>query len=133
MNEYNDIINLPHYVSKKHPQMSKEARSAQFAPFAALSGYEDAIKETAKLTDNKIELSDEMINIINDKLLFIEKNIQDKPLITITYFVPDKRKNGGEYISVTNSIKQIDLINNIIILTNKKKICINDIIRISGI
>lgn len=133
MNEYNDIINLPHYVSKKHPQMSKEARSAQFAPFAALSGYEDAIKETAKLTDNKIELSDEMINIINDKLLFIEKNIQDKPLITITYFVPDKRKNGGEYISVTNSIKQIDLINNIIILTNKKKICINDIIGISGI
>ena len=133
MNEYNDIINLPHYVSKKHPQMSKEARSAQFAPFAALSGYEDAIKETAKLTDNKIELSDEMINIINDKLLFIEKNIQDKPLITITYFVPDKRKNGGEYISVTNNIKQIDLINNIIILTNKKKICINDIIGISGI
>lgn len=133
MNEYNDIINLPHYVSKKHPQMSKEARSAQFAPFAALSGYEDAIKETAKLTDNKIELSDEMINIINDKLLFIEKNIQDKPLITITYFVPDKRKNGGEYMSVTNSIKQIDLINNIIILTNKKKICINDIIGISGI
>ena len=133
MNEYNDIINLPHYVSKKHPQMSKEARSAQFAPFAALSGYEDAIKETAKLTDNKIELSDEMINIINDKLLFIEKNIQDKPLITITYFVPDKRKNGGEYISVTNSIKQIDLINNIIILTNKQKICINDIIGISGI
>ena len=133
MNEYNDIINLPHYVSKKHPQMSIEARSAQFAPFAALSGYEDAIKETAKLTDNKIELSDEMINIINDKLLFIEKNIQDKPLITITYFVPDKRKNGGEYISVTNSIKQIDLINNIIILTNKKKICINDIIGISGI
>lgn len=133
MNEYNDIINLPHFVSKKHPQMSKEARSAQFAPFAALSGYEDAIKETAKLTDNKIELSDEMINIINDKLLFIEKNIQDKPLITITYFVPDKRKNGGEYISVTNSIKQIDLINNIIILTNKKKICINDIIGISGI
>lgn len=133
MNEYNDIINLPHFVSKKHPQMSKEARSAQFAPFAALSGYEDAIKETAKLTDNKIELSDEMINIINDKLLFIGKNIQDKPLITITYFVPDKRKNGGEYISVTNSIKQIDLINNIIILTNKKKICINDIIGISGI
>lgn len=133
MNEYNDIINLPHYVSKKHPQMSEEARSAQFAPFAALSGYEDAIKETAKLTDNKIELSDEMINIINDKLLFIEKNIQDKPLITITYFVPDKRKNGGEYISVTNSIKQIDLINNIIILTNKKKICINNIIGISGI
>ena len=133
MNEYDDIINLPHYVSKKHPQMSKEARSAQFAPFAALSGYEDAIKETTKLTDNKIELSDEMINIINDKLLFIEKNIQDKPLITITYFVPDKRKNGGEYISVTNSIKQIDLINNIIILTNKKEICINDIIGISGI
>lgn len=133
MKNYNDIIELPHYISKKYPQMSKESRASQFAPFAALSGYEQNIKETARITKNKIELSDEMINIINDKLLFIQKNIQNKPIITITYFLSDKYKKGGEYLSITDSIKRIDLINNTIILTNKKKICINDIIGISGV
>ena len=133
MNTYEEIINLPHHISNKHPQMSLESRAAQFAPFAALNGYEDLVTEASRLTDTKIELTNEMKDIINDKLLFVEKHILTKPIINITYFVPDKRKNGGKYITITDSIRQIDLVNNIIILTSKKKININDIIGISGI
>ena len=133
MKNYDDIINLPHYVSKKHPQMSREARAAQFAPFAALTGYDDAVKETARLTDNKIELDEEMKDIINDKLNVLEKHISEKPQATFTYFIADKRKNGGCYTSITGNVRQIDLVNGIIILTNKKKIVIKDLIGISGI
>ena len=133
MNNYEDIINMPHHVSTKHPQMSLENRAAQFAPFAALTGYNDIIKETSRLTDMKLELSEEMKDIINDKLNFLNEKIKSKPIATITYFIKDKVKEGGSYITVTSKIKQIDLVNKYIILTNKKKISINDIIGISGI
>lgn len=133
MNNYEDIINMPHHVSTKHPQMSLENRAAQFAPFAALTGYDDIIKETSRLTDMKLELSEEMKDIINDKLNFLNEKIKSKPIATITYFIKDKVKEGGSYITVTSNIKQIDLVNKYIILTNKKKISINDIIGISGI
>ena len=133
MNNYEDIINMPHHVSTKHPQMSLENRAAQFAPFAALTGYNDIIKETSRLTDMKLELSEEMKDIINDKLNFLNEKIKSKPIATITYFIKDKVKEGGSYITVTSNIKQIDLVNKYIILTNKKKISINDIIGISGI
>ena len=133
MNNYEDIINMPHHVSTKHPQMSLENRAAQFAPFAALTGYDDVIKETSRLTDMKLELSEEMKDIINDKLNFLNEKIKSKPIATITYFIKDKVKEGGSYITVTSNIKQIDLVNKYIILTNKKKISINDIIGISGI
>ena len=133
MRKYDDIINLPHHVSKKHSQMSQEARAAQFAPFAALTGYDDAVKETARLTDDRIELDEEMKAIINDKLNVLEEHILEKPHATFTYFVPDIKKTGGSYNTITGNVRQIDLINNIIILTNKKKINIRDIIGISGI
>lgn len=133
MNNYEDIINMPHHVSTKHPQMSLENRAAQFAPFAALTGYNDIIKETSRLTDMKLELSEEMKDIINDKLNFLNEKIKSKPIATITYFIKDKVKEGGSYITITSNIKQIDLVNKYIILTNKKKISINDIIGISGI
>ena len=130
MNNYSDIINLPHHVSFRHPQMSKEARAAQFAPFAALNGYGYAIAETARLTNSRIELDEEMMIIINDKLNIINNNILHKPLATITYFTPDKRKKGGSYTTITSNVKHIDLANNTITLTNKKKINIKDIINI---
>ena len=133
MNSYEDIINLPHHISKSHPQMSLENRAAQFAPFAALTGYDSAIKETARLTDEKLELSEEMKDIINDKLNVLNGKLTSRPIATITYFVKDKLKEGGSYITATGNIKQIDLVNKSIILTNKKKIFIDDIIGISGI
>ena len=99
-NNYDDIINLPHHVSDKHPQMTMHDRAAQFSPFAALTGHNDAIKETARLTDRRIELSEEVKEELSRKLLYIAENISDKPVVTISYFVEDKLKQGGEYVTL---------------------------------
>jgi hypothetical protein len=133
MGKYDDIINLPHHVSTKHPRMSLEQRSAQFAPYAALTGHAEAINETARLTDERIEINEEVKAIINSKLQKIKEKIYLKPKVTITYFVPDKRKNGGEYVTIIDNIKKIDEYNREIIMNDNKKISINDIIDISEI
>ena len=127
---YDDIINLPHYVSKKRPQMSIEARSAQFAPFAALTGYDEKVKETARLTDRKIELEDGQKEILNNKLLYILENIAEKPELTFTYFIKDKKKSGGKYIEKTGIARKIDMVEQYIQLIDKSKIYIDDIIDI---
>ena len=128
--DYEDIINLPHHTSTKHPRMTQLARAAQFSPFAALTGYDDAIKETGRLTDKKIELTDEEKIIINNKLLKINDNIKKNPKVTITYFEHDKNKIGGKYLSYTGYIKKIDMIALTITLSDKTKININEIIDI---
>lgn len=99
MEKYDDIINLPHHVSTKHQRLSMEQRAAQFAPFAALTGYGDAIKETARITEDRIELDDEEKIKLDNKLKKIQNNISNKPKVIVTYFVPDIRKSGGEYIT----------------------------------
>lgn len=129
--KYNDIINLPHHISKKHPQMTIEARAAQFAPFAALTGHADSIRETARLTAERIEIDEELKTIINNKLQIIQERMSLKPKVTITYFVPDKRKSGGEYLEVTGNVKKIDGYNGLIIFTDNKIITINEIIDIN--
>ena len=129
--KYGDIINLDYYVSKKHPQMSIMNRAAQFAPFAALTGYSDEISEASRIVDNKLELDDDSINDLNNKLLLINNNIKDKPKVSIIYFVPDKKKKGGKYIKIINNIRKIDLINDKIIFINKNKINISTIIKIN--
>lgn len=129
---YEDIINLPHYVSLKHPQMSNEARAAQFAPFAALTGHQEAIKETERLTDKRIEIDESLNNLLNNKLKIILENIKYKPEITFTYFVYDNKKSGGKYISITGKVKKIDMVEKYIMLVNKLKIPINEIINITG-
>ena len=131
MNNYSDIINLQHHTSTRHKRMSIEARATQFAPFAALNGYGEAVAETARLTNSKIELSEEMKQIINEKLNIINNHIKELPQVTITYFIKDLKKKGGSYTTITANIKQIEPIYNTIILTNKKKINIEDIINIS--
>lgn len=130
--QYDDIINLPHHVSKKHPQMSLYARSAQFAPFAALTGYEDAIKETSRETSEKIDIDDELKSILDSKLQIVMEHIKNKPEISFTYFIPDSKKDGGSYITVIGIVRKIDLYNQIIYLANNTEIPINDIINISG-
>ena len=129
---YDDIINLPHYVSKKRQQMSIEARSAQFAPFSALTGYDEAIKETARLTDKRIEIDDGLKIILNNKLQFILENLKLKPEISITYFVYDEKKTGGKYVEKIGVVKKIDMVEQYVMLIDKTKISILEIINITG-
>ncbi|MBQ9280350.1 MAG: hypothetical protein IJ215_04840 [Clostridia bacterium] len=129
---YDDIIDLPHHTSKKHPPMSLYARSAQFAPFAALTGYEDAVMETARETSERIEIDEELKSILDGKLQLLQENIQKKPEVTFTYFVPDIKKDGGAYVSVIGIVKKIDLYQQCIYLADKTEIPIGEIIEISG-
>lgn len=108
MNEYDDIINLPHHVSKVHPQMSMMNRAAQFAPFAALTGHAAAIEETARLTDEQHELADEDSEALNQKMAYLRETINEHPTIIITYFEPDKKKAGGKYKSIEGQLQNID-------------------------
>jgi len=130
--KYDDIINLEHHISKTHKQMSMQNRAAQFAPFAALTGYEEAVKETARFTEQKIELDEELNNILDEKLRLIQSQIKNTPEITVIYFVPDDKKRGGKYQKITGKIKKIDDYNKFIIFTDGKYIPIKDIIDISG-
>ena len=130
MNKYKDIINLPHHVSKTRNPMSLYNRAAQFAPFAALTGYDDAIKETARLTEQKIELSDELKNMLNQKIKLIIENIKLQPEVVITYFVHDNKKSGGVYKTISGNVKRIDEVEKCIIFTNKLKIKVSDLLNI---
>lgn len=128
--QYADIINLPHHVSKKRPQMNLIDRAASFAPFAALTGYDDAVKETARLTDTKLELDENTKEILNDKLqIVLEMNSDDLP-VSITYFVPDKKKTGGAYVVKTGTIKRYDEYERQIIFTDKSAVSIEDVLEI---
>lgn len=131
MNDYSDIINLSRPVSKR-PQMSLEQRSAQFAPFAALTGYEGQVKETARLTNKRIEINEELKEILNQKIRLIQEKIKEQPQIEITYFIPDSKKEGGKYKTVTNSVKKIDTYKNEIILIDGTTIAIDEIIDINS-
>lgn len=126
--KYDDIINLEHYVSKTHPRMSLEVRSAQFAPFSAVTGYEDEVSEVARATEHQIEVTDEIRNDINKKLSCIKQNPSQQ--VSITFFVKDTKKQGGKYETTTGLVKKIDDIKNIIILNDGKVIRMEDIIEI---
>ena len=130
MNKYKDIINLPHHVSNTRKPMSLYNRAAQFAPFAALTGYDDAIKETARLTEERIELSDELKNMLNQKIKLIIENIKLQPEVVITYFVHDNKKSGGVYKTISGNVKRIDEVEKCIIFTNKLKIKVSDLLNI---
>lgn len=130
MHEYDDIINLEHHVSKVHKPMSREARAAQFAPFAALTGHDEAVKETARLTESKKIIDENLKSVLDEKLMLIEKNILNGPEVTITYFVPDIKKSGGHYRTLTNRVKKIDDYNKSIVLIDGNKVSIDEIIDI---
>lgn len=126
-NRYADIIDLPHHTSSKHPRMSAIARAAQFSPFAALTGYDAEIKETARLTDEKIELDEDSVNDINAKLQYIKDNIDDNPEITVEYFVPDDKKSGGAYLTLNDRVRIIDEYERSIVFVSGKRVMIDDI------
>ncbi len=131
MSEYDDIINLPRHISKTRGGMSMRDRAAQFAPFAALTGYEDTIDETARLTDSKIILDDEEIRKINSQLVYIGEHIGDKLKVTVVYFKRDERKSGGEYVRFMGSVKSINEHEGLIVLDTGKKVLIEDVYSIS--
>ncbi len=130
--KYDDIINLEHHVSKKHKQMSIEERSAQFAPFAALVGYEDEVKETERITERMIEITEEIRSILDEKIHLIQNKIAEQPEVTITYFIADSKKQGGKYQTINGIIKKIDNYEKKLILTSNTEIFIKDIIEISS-
>ena len=127
MNEYDDIINMPHHQSSKRPHMSSHQRAAQFAPFAALTGYDAAIDETARLTGQKLELSDEQADHLNAQIQHIVENIADKPRVEITYFVTDTLKSGGEYVIVTGRVRRVDDHNREIVFVDGMTVGIDDV------
>ena len=132
IHEYSDIIDLPHHVSPNRRRMSNIERGAQFSPFAALTGYEAAVSEAGRITDEKRELSDDMKTVIDIRLQFICEHISDTPYVSITYFLPDKRKEGGEYVSVKGFVKQVDGYERCIVLSDGKKIPIESVREIDG-
>ena len=131
-NNYDDIMDLPHHVSATRPQMSMIDRAAQFSPFAALTGYDAAIKETGRLTDDKIEMDEEALNILNMKFQLLVDSLADEPEITFTYFKPDERKAGGAYIDVTGKVKKVDDFERLIVMQNGTKMPMDDILNIEG-
>ena len=124
---YEDIINLPHHVSKTRPQISMLDRAAQFSPFAALTGYDAAIKETGRLTDEKIEMDEDRKTALDMKQTYLIEMLDEQPEISITYFLPDTKKSGGAYVTVTGNLKRFDEYERLLILTDGKKIPIDDI------
>ena len=106
MSRYDDIINLPHHVSSTRPRMSMHDRAAQFAPFAALVGYDDAAAETARLTESRPELDEQEQRSINERLAYIADHIHEQPEVRSKYFVPDEHKSGGAIIEFSGKVKK---------------------------
>lgn len=132
MEKYKDIINLPHKQSAKRPHMSLLDRAAQFAPFAALTGYDEAIKETGRLVSEKIELSEEDLNLLNMKYQILIDRLDEKQEVKFTYFVPDEAKNGGAYVTTQGIVKKVDDFERLITLYDGTKIFMDDVLTIEG-
>ena len=130
MGKYDDIIHLPHHVSATRPHMPMPDRAAQFMPFRALTGYEDAVQETARLTDEKIELTEDEKAILDVRLQKLADEITRQPKVTLTYFRPDKKKAGGAYVCVTGQLKRIDDFEGTLVLLGGDRILIEDILDI---
>ncbi len=130
--KYDDIINLPHHVSETHPQMSMRNRAAQFSPFAALSGHSDAVHETARYTDDFQGVDESNVEALNQKIAMILDKINEHPQITVTYFKPDEKKEGGSYTLKTGNIKRVDDYEHVLQFTDNEKIPIQSIFNIDG-
>lgn len=124
---YEDIVNLPPHISKKHPQPTMLERAARFAPFAAITGYEEMVLEEARVTDERVELDEGTLSLLNEKLNMIQEFLNEEPEIKILYFEPDKMKSGGAYVTATGVVKRIDEYEQLVIMTDGTKIRIGDI------
>ena len=141
MEVYGDIINHPHWQSPTRPHMSLYDRAAQFAPFAALTGYDEMIGEESRMVDNKIELGPDEMENLNEAMNQIKRCLEEgnQPVVSITYFIPDPLKTGGRYDTITETIRRVDSIEQKLILTRKvgiggsyMEIPIADVLEIEG-
>ena len=130
--QYEDIINLPHHVSYRHPRMARIDRAAQFAPFAALTGYGAAVAETARLTEGQMELDETALAMLNEKLRMLADFLTEEPQVSITYFRPDVRKAGGAYVTVSGTVKAVDEYAHTVTLEDQTVIPMEHIREISG-
>ena len=131
MGKYDDIINLPNHKSAKRKQMSMVERAAQFAPFRSLTGYTDEVEETARLTDTKTDISEAEADILNRRLSYIKDNISDEE-ISVTYFAPDDKKEGGRYETKRGVVRKTDDIYQKLIFKDRTEIAFRDILKIEG-
>ena len=129
--QYDDIIRLPHPDSPKHPRMSLYDRAAQFSPFAALTGHSAAIAETGRLTDRRVELDEYEMTRVDAELQRLQELLPSRPTASITYFVPDERKHGGSYQTVTGEVKRIDAVAGVIQMTDRREIPIEDVFSVA--
>ena len=124
---YEDIVNLPPHISKKHPQPSMMDRAARFAPFAAITGYEEMVLEEARVTEERVDLDEGAFSLLNEKLNMIQEFLDEEPEVTITYFEPDKKKSGGAYITIIGIVKRIDEYEHLVIMKDGSRIFIESI------
>lgn len=129
---YDDMLHLLHHVSEKHPRMSVHDRAAQFSPFAALTGYDAAVQEAARLTDRRIELDEGEKAAIDQRLTLVQERLPEPTEVMITYFLPDKKKAGGAYVNATGTVKKIDDYERMVILRNGTSVRIDDILHVDG-
>lgn len=129
-NPYEDIMELPHHVSSKRPQMPMSDRAAQFSPFAALVGYDAAIKEADRLTDERIEPEEDRLNELNMKFRLIKEHLADEPEVSLSYFEPDERKAGGRYLEISGTVKKIDDFERSLTMKDGTKISVDDILAV---
>lgn len=130
--KYSDIINLEHHTSKTRPKMSIENRSAQFAPFAALTGYEDMIEEDARYVDEKLEINEDLKDILDVKIIKLREFINSKPKVRVVYFEKDLKKDGGRYKTIYEKLIKIDDYNNKLVFENCLEVNISDLIEIDS-
>lgn len=130
--KYDEIINFPHHVSKTRPQMPMSDRVAQFSPFAALTGYDSAIRETGRLTDEKIDLDEESLNALNVRYQMLTDALEERPEVRITYFKPDERKAGGAYVTTAGAVRKIDDFEQTIIMQDGTRIPMGDVLSLEG-
>ena len=129
---YDDIIHLPHHVSRNHPQMPMLDRAAQFAPFAALTGYEAAVGETARLTAERRELDAQEAEELNRQLSVLIARLPERPEVTVEYFVPDERKAGGAYVTVTGRVRHISVPEKTMVMEDGTVIPLDDVYQITS-
>ena len=131
MGKYDDIIHLPHHVSAARPRMSPHDRAAQFSPFAALTGYEAVISETGRLTDCRVELSEDRLAELDRVQRLIASRIGEQPAVTVTWFADDERKVGGQYITAVGNVCRLDTYNRQLLMTDGTRIPLDDIFQLT--
>ena len=132
VHDYEEILYLPHPVSEKRMRMPMHKRAAQFSPFAALSGYKEAIAESNRYTEQRVELSEDMLTVLNERMQILSRHLEEKPVIEVTYFIPDARKSGGKFVTIEGNLIRIDHRKRVLIMESGEKIPVDDISNIES-